>query len=140
MADPITNELLLEIMKNVKADVASLRLDVGELDGGMTTLSARLTSIDQRLTLVHTDLALLSERMDHLEARMDSIEGRLELVENRGRRHVRRAGGGMIYDTPKLSKALRDHAHFTLEQAEGRRTTWQWIRRPCRTLLQVLET
>jgi hypothetical protein len=64
MADPITNELLFEIMKNVKADVASVRLDVGELNGGMTTLSARLTSIDQRLTLVHTDLALLLERME----------------------------------------------------------------------------
>jgi hypothetical protein len=33
----------------------------------------------------------------------------------------------MIYDTPKLSKALRDHAHFTLQQAEGRRTTWQYL-------------
>jgi hypothetical protein len=78
MSDPVTNELLLEIMKNVKADVASLCLDVGELKGGMATLSARLTSIDQRLAVVHTDLALLSERMDHLEARMDGIEGRLE--------------------------------------------------------------
>jgi hypothetical protein len=62
MSDPVTNELLLEIMKNVKADVASLCLDVGELKGGMATLSARLTSIDQRLAVVHTDLALLSER------------------------------------------------------------------------------
>jgi hypothetical protein len=29
MPDAVTNELLFEIMKNVKADVASLRLDVG---------------------------------------------------------------------------------------------------------------
>jgi hypothetical protein len=45
MPDPVTNELLFEIVKNVKADVASLRLDVGELNGGMATLSARLTSL-----------------------------------------------------------------------------------------------
>ena len=49
MPDAVTNELLFEIMKNVKADVASLRLDVGEIKGGMDTLSARLTSIDQDL-------------------------------------------------------------------------------------------
>ena len=81
MADATTNELLFEMMKNVQASVASLRLDAGELKGGMTTLSARVTSIDQRLALAHTDLALLSERMDHMEARMDGIEGCLREAE-----------------------------------------------------------
>ena len=51
MPDPITNELLFDIMKAVQADVEVMRREVGELKAGMATLSARVTAA---LALVHT--------------------------------------------------------------------------------------
>ena len=74
MPDPITNELLFEIMKAGQADVAVMCREVGELKADMATLSARVTAA---LALVHTDLDLLSERLDR-------IEGCLERIETRG--------------------------------------------------------
>jgi hypothetical protein len=64
MPDPITNELLFEIMKAVQADVEVMRREVGELKAGMATLSARVTAA---LAVVHTDLDLLSERLDRMK-------------------------------------------------------------------------
>ena len=84
MHDPITNELLFEIMKAVQVDVAVMLREGGELKAGMVTLSARVTAA---LALVHTDLDLLSERLDRVETRMDSIEGRLERIETQTMPH-----------------------------------------------------
>jgi hypothetical protein len=64
MPDPITNELLFEIMKAVQADVEVMRREGGELKADMATLSARVTAA---LALVHTDLDLLSERLDRMK-------------------------------------------------------------------------
>jgi archaellum component FlaC len=74
MSEPITNELMFEVLKKIQAQVALVRED-------MDSIKARLTSIDTRLGVVHTDMANQSERLDRLESRMARVETRLELAD-----------------------------------------------------------
>ena len=52
---PVTNELIYEVLKSVQAQGAVLRED-------MDAVKSRLTSIDTRLGVVHTDMAHQSAR------------------------------------------------------------------------------
>jgi tetrahydromethanopterin S-methyltransferase subunit G len=70
MAEPITNELIFEVLKSIQGNVAALRED-------MEHIKPRLSSIDNRLGLVHTDMATQSIRLDRIEARMGRVESRL---------------------------------------------------------------
>jgi hypothetical protein len=47
---PVTNELMYEVLKSIQAQVALVREDVD-------SIKVRLTSVDTRLGLVHTDMA-----------------------------------------------------------------------------------
>lgn len=70
MADPITNELIFEVLKSIQGNVAAVRED-------MEHIKPRLSSIENRLGLVHTDMATQSIRLDRIEARMGRVESRL---------------------------------------------------------------
>jgi hypothetical protein len=70
MAEPITNDLIFEVLKSIQGNVAALRED-------MEHIKPRLSSIDNRLGLVHTDMATQSIRLDRIEARMGRVESRL---------------------------------------------------------------
>jgi hypothetical protein len=64
---PVTNELMYEVLKSIQAQVALVREDVD-------SIKARLISVDTRLGLVHTDMANQSTRLDRLESRMGRVE------------------------------------------------------------------
>jgi predicted nucleic acid-binding Zn-ribbon protein len=74
MTNPVTNELIYEVLKSIQAQVAITRED-------MESIKHRLTSLDQRLSTVHTDMALLSNRMDRLESHMGRVDMRLNLSD-----------------------------------------------------------
>jgi hypothetical protein len=54
----VSNEIMVEVLKKIQAQVALVREDVD-------SVRVRLTSIDTRLGLVHTDMANQSERLEN---------------------------------------------------------------------------
>jgi hypothetical protein len=74
MTQPVSNDLIYEVLKSVQAQVSVTREDVADI-------KARLTSLDTRLGVVHTDMALLSGRMDRLEGQMGRVANRLNLSD-----------------------------------------------------------
>lgn len=51
MAEPVTNELIYEVLRALQGQMALLRDDIANV-------KARLTSVDSRLGLIHSELAL----------------------------------------------------------------------------------
>lgn len=81
--NPITNELICEVLKAVQAQVAILREDMDSVKTRLTSQDTRLSLIHRGLADLHGDLAELSARMDRLESRLGRIEPRLNFGEQR---------------------------------------------------------
>jgi hypothetical protein len=67
-----TENLVLEILRRIQADVAILRED-------MRDVKTRLSSIEARLAHSGADYATQSLRIDRLEDRLERIEHRLDI-------------------------------------------------------------
>ena len=72
MADNVTNELLLEHLKAIRADISSLREDAGDL-------KRRMSSLELAVSQIHGDFAGQSMRIDRVESRLGRIDERLQL-------------------------------------------------------------
>ena len=67
-----TESLVLEILKKIQTDVASVKFD-------MVDLKHRVSMIERNTADIATSYAGQSLRIDRLEERLDRIERRLEL-------------------------------------------------------------
>ncbi len=77
--------LVLEVLKRVQADIAALRSDLvngqRELGDRMTRLEVRMTAQEQHLATLVLSLPAAHERIDDLTRRVARIERRLELSD-----------------------------------------------------------
>lgn len=81
MPDNVTNELLLEHMKAVRAELAAMRTDIREIRDRQTethsaVLAVRRDQAQDAEVGVH-----LAGRVDRLYDRLDRIERRLDLTD-----------------------------------------------------------
>jgi uncharacterized coiled-coil protein SlyX len=80
-----TENLVLEVLKRVQADIAVLRSEVSatrrDLGERMTRLEVRMTAQEQHLSTLVLSLPAAHERIDDLTRRVERIERRLELSE-----------------------------------------------------------
>jgi len=67
-----TENLMLEILKKIQADISGLKFD-------MVDLKHRVSMIERNTADIATSYAGQSLRIDRLEERLDRIERRLEL-------------------------------------------------------------
>lgn len=70
---PEVENLLLEHMRAIRAQLDELARGQGELRG-------RVSSMERHLANVQTDIALIHQRLDEQGIRLDRIERRLELT------------------------------------------------------------
>ena len=81
MAEPVTNELIYQVLKSVQAQVAVIREDVGSLKVRAPSQDRSLSRIEAGFADMHGDFAELAGRMDRLESRMARVETRLGLTD-----------------------------------------------------------
>ncbi len=70
---PEVENLLLEHMRAIRAQLDDLSRGLGELRG-------RVSSMERHLANVQTDIAMIHQRLDDQGVRLDRIERRLELT------------------------------------------------------------
>lgn len=70
----VTNELMYEVLKQLQADTASLKLGQTEIKGELQALRGHVVAIQQDIHNIYATLV-------RHETRLDRIERRLELVE-----------------------------------------------------------
>lgn len=81
MAEPVTNELMYEILKSIQAQVAITREDMEDLKTRFSSAERHLASVDTRLAMLHTDLANQAMRLDRIDSRLGRVETRLNFGE-----------------------------------------------------------
>ena len=74
MSDPVTNELLLEVLKKLQGDVGEVKRDIKEV-------KARLSAQDDHIRGMMTSIGILTGKTDDLADRLGRVEQRLGLVE-----------------------------------------------------------
>ena len=74
MAEP-TNELILEILPRIQADIADLKNDVREIRG-------RVGNLEVRMVHMGLQIAELTVRMDRRDEQMERLLRRLELADH----------------------------------------------------------
>ena len=74
-----TQDLLLEHLRALRADVSGIRRDVLESRVRMASLEGHAAATHKGLSLVHEDMAGLNLRMDGVSERLERLERRLEL-------------------------------------------------------------
>ncbi len=79
MTEQVEN-LILEHLKAMRADIAEIRRDLAELKERMTRLERHVADALKRLAHVEGDVLGQNARFDRLEARISRIERRLELA------------------------------------------------------------
>ena len=75
MAD-VTNELLLEVMKQMQADMADVKFDLRDV-------KLRMTMVEEHLGSSIIAISGVNSRLDRLNDRVDRIEQRLNLTDHR---------------------------------------------------------
>jgi hypothetical protein len=70
----VTNELLLEVMKNVQQDIRTLKDGQNEIRHEIVAVRLNLVSVHQDLNNIHGILARHEERLDRIERRLDLRE------------------------------------------------------------------
>ena len=69
--------LILDHLRLIRGDLASLKAEVSEIKMRLTSLEERLTLVEKGVANVHGDLAILQMRLDRQGER---IEKRLDLT------------------------------------------------------------
>ena len=81
MAGTVTNELLLEHMKAMRAELATLTRQGRELRDRLTEVHAAVVALRRDQATDAEVAAALAVRVDRISDRVDIIEKRLELVD-----------------------------------------------------------
>ena len=81
MAETVTNELLLEHMKAMRAELAALTRQNRELRDRLTEVHAAVVALRRDQATDAVVAATLAVRVDRISDRVDIIEKRLELVD-----------------------------------------------------------
>ena len=81
MAGTITNELLLEHMKAMRAELAALAVQIRELRDRQTETHAAVVALRRDQAADAEVAATLAVRVDRISDRVEIIEKRLELVD-----------------------------------------------------------
>jgi hypothetical protein len=79
MPEAVTNELIYEVLKSVKAQVSIIREDLNSVKVRLTSQDRILSRIEAGFADMHGDFAELGGRMDRLDSRMERVETRLNL-------------------------------------------------------------
>ena len=69
-----SDDLVLEILKNVQANVALLRDDMASVKAGITSMRTEMAGMHTELAGLHVDIAGQSGRLDRIEKRLGLIE------------------------------------------------------------------
>ena len=77
---PEVENLLLEHMRVIRAQLDDLTRGLGELRGRVSSIEHHLATIDRHLANVQGDIAMIHQRLDEQGIRLDRIERRLELT------------------------------------------------------------
>ena len=81
MAETVTNELLLEHMKAMRAELAALTRQNRELRDRLTDVHTAVVALRRDQATDAEVAATLAVRVDRISDRVDIIEKRLELVD-----------------------------------------------------------
>jgi uncharacterized coiled-coil protein SlyX len=73
------NELILEVLRRIQAD---LKADVREIGGRVGSLETRMAHMEVRLAEMDVRIAELSVKMDRRDEQIERILRRLELTEH----------------------------------------------------------
>ncbi|MBI3156770.1 MAG: hypothetical protein HYZ20_15380 [Burkholderiales bacterium] len=80
MNDNVEN-LVLEHLKAIRADLGDLRREVREVKSRLASLEGQVVQMHKSVAFIHEDLAGLNLRIDGLSDRVEKIERRLDLRE-----------------------------------------------------------
>jgi len=78
MADD-PNNLILEHLRGIRADLGDVRQDVREVKQRLTSLEVSVANLSSGIANLHGDFAGQSGRIDRVESRLERIENRLDL-------------------------------------------------------------
>ena len=74
-----TENLVLEHLRAIRAQLDDLSRGLGELRGRVSSIEHQLATIDRHLANMQGDIAMIHQRLDDQGVRLDRIERRLEL-------------------------------------------------------------
>jgi hypothetical protein len=80
MNDNVEN-LILEQLKAIRADLGDLRREVREVKSRLASLEGQVVQMHKSVAFIHEDLAGMNARIDGLSDRVERIERRLDLRE-----------------------------------------------------------
>jgi DNA anti-recombination protein RmuC len=72
--NPVTNELIYQVLQRIQADVSSLKREMGDV-------KLRLGSVEDHMSSLVTSAVGINHRLDRHDERLERIESRLGLVE-----------------------------------------------------------
>lgn len=75
-----TQNLVLELLRAIRADIASVKEDTREIKSRVTSLEHGMLSVRREVTSNYADIVDAQERHDRLVTRIERIEKRLELT------------------------------------------------------------
>jgi predicted nuclease with TOPRIM domain len=81
MAEPVTNELLYEVLKSLQEGQVQLRRELGEIRGELRSTGEHLAALSSSYAAIVGDGLRRGDQLADLRARIERIERRLELTE-----------------------------------------------------------
>lgn len=69
-----TNELLLQVMRQVQGDLGEIRKDISGIRGEMADIRSDMKDIDQKVDGLTIMFAMLAGHVHHIEERVEALE------------------------------------------------------------------
>lgn len=77
-----TDNLVLEMLRAVRGDLAGIRQELGDLKLRMQAVETAVVSVKRDTTEIYAAQIASGQRLDKLSDRMERIEKRLDIVES----------------------------------------------------------
>jgi predicted nuclease with TOPRIM domain len=81
MPEPVTNELMYEVLKSLQEGQAQLKREMGELRGDMRGMNEHLAALSASYAALVGDGVRRGDQLAELRARIERIERRLDLAD-----------------------------------------------------------
>ena len=81
MPEPVTNELMYEVLKSLQEGQAQLRRELVEVRGDMRGMSEHLAALSASYAALVADGVRRGDQLAELRARIERIERRLDLAD-----------------------------------------------------------
>ena len=69
-----TENLVLQILKQIQADQTAMRKDINELQSEVRSLARALIHVEESLLLMRSDNIAIKDRLDRIERRLDLVD------------------------------------------------------------------